>query len=721
MPLCLRHELIAGIEQTLVVAGSIEVEMEVATVDGSPRLRVRRQCVDPHVAGPVGLCACHNREIAHVSLHLVVMLQVAVDVEVRAAADSEHAVGDTQSPQVGLVEIHHDGTAQTLLAHQRIDASSTLHQVVVAGHVGIAATVAHAGIGLHACKVIAGIAELLDVGLRREGSARRHQVGALSLQVDGARERTQPVVGQEVLQGQSVGGELRLIGLATHIVAHVAAQRPVAFLCLEAGGIFLAVGLHVALQGKIARYVHVFLQVLRQEFLQEAGIAGVGIDVDISLQAIGVVEVLQRACGLQAEGSGQRNVQIAHAHILHVASHDAIYLQLLVRPLLAEACRHVFHESHQVLLAQRGMYRALQRAGIQVGECIERHIEVAAYRRLRSLDTAVLQAHPSGSLHAVAVVAGMHSKLSRHILHVEAALLLESKFLQIGCELWLARSGFVAIADVLGMQRQVFHVKVVGVGLAAVVVFLRAPCLRLALSIKLIVGQRTLLDVHRADFVVAVLQIERAVADGGITQTGGDKGGRRLLACLRIDLAGHLQPHIRILYLGLLRHDAPRGFALCRILGHAIGQHNVEVGILQQHVVEVHIAHTGVVLPFQQDVGVLHTQLAHTTFHSCRLDEIAGVQLRILQRELVHHHLLLQQRLQLHIGHDATHMGQRVGRCSAHAIALYHTHLVHLQVEWEPQPHVAHLHIHSRFFRRIRRSLLHCPTLERREVKQSCH
>ena len=121
----------------------------------------------------------------------------------------------------------------------------------------------------------------------------------------------------------------------------------------------------------------------------------------------------------------------------------------------------------------------------------------------------------------------------------------------------------------------------VGVGLTAVVVFLRARGLRLALSIKLFVGQRTLLDVHRANLVVAVLQIERAVADGGITQTGGDKGGGRLLAGLRIDLAGHRQPHIRILDLSLLRHDAPRGFALSRILRHAIGQHDVEIGILQ--------------------------------------------------------------------------------------------------------------------------------------------
>ena len=169
-----------------------------------------------------------------------------------------------------------------------------------------------------------------------------------------------------MLQGKSVGIELRLVGLATRIVAHSSAQRPVAFLCLEAGSIFLAVGLHIALQGEIARYVHVLLQVLRQELLQEAGVAGVGVDIDIGLQAVWVVEILQRACCLQAEGSGQRHIQIAHAHVLHVATYDTVNLQLLVRPLLAEARRHVLHESHEVLLAQRGVHRSFQRAGIQV-------------------------------------------------------------------------------------------------------------------------------------------------------------------------------------------------------------------------------------------------------------------------------------------------------------------------------------------------------------------
>ena len=172
LPFRLSHELVAGIEQALVVAGGIEVEVEVAAVDGSPRLGVRRQCVDPHIARTIGLRARRNCQIAHVALHLVVMLQVTVDVEVGAAADGEHAVGDAESPQVSLVEIHHDGAAQTLLAHQRIDARNTLQQVVVAGNVGIAATVAHAGVGLHTRKVVAGIAELLDIGLRRKRGAR---------------------------------------------------------------------------------------------------------------------------------------------------------------------------------------------------------------------------------------------------------------------------------------------------------------------------------------------------------------------------------------------------------------------------------------------------------------------------------------------------------------------------------------------------------------------
>ena len=176
-----------------------------------------------------------------------------------------------------------------------------------------------------------------------------------------------------------------------------------------------------------------------------------GIHVYIGLQAVGIVEVLQRSRGFHTEGCGQRHIQVTEVHVLHVAAHHSINLQLLVRPLLSEARRHILHEAHQVLLAQRGMHCSLQRAWIEVGERVERHIQVATNRRLGSLDATILQRHPTGSLHAIVVFAGMHGELSRHVLHVETTLFLKRKFLQIGGKLWLAGCRFIAIADVLGM------------------------------------------------------------------------------------------------------------------------------------------------------------------------------------------------------------------------------------------------------------------------------
>ena len=353
--------------------------------------------------------------------------------------------------QVGTIEVHHHRATQALLTHQHIHRGDALHEVVLTVHGGIGTPVPDFCIGLHATEVVATIVELLNVGLRRERRAGRHQVGALSFQVDGAGEWAQPVVRQEVLQRQAVGFQLCLVGFTTGIVAHRSTKGTSRLAGGEAGTVFLSVGRHLAFQSKIARNVHILAQILRHQFFQETGIAGMGIHIHIGLQAVGIVDVLQRSRCFHTESCGQRHIQVAEVHVLHVAAHHSINLQLLVRPLLSEARRHVLHEPHQVLLAQRGMHCSLQRAGIEVGECVERHIQVATNRRLGSLDATILQRHPTGSLHAVVVFAGMHGELSRHVLHVETALFLKRKFLQIGGKLWLAGCRFIAIADVLGM------------------------------------------------------------------------------------------------------------------------------------------------------------------------------------------------------------------------------------------------------------------------------
>ena len=267
LPLDFCHELITGVEQSLVVALGIEVEVEVAAVDSSSRLIVRRQGINPHVAGTESLSARSHGKVAHVSLHLMVHFQIAVNVEMCATADGQQAIGDAQPVQVGTVEVHHHRATQALLTHQHIHRGDALHEVVLAVHGGIGTPVPDFCIGLHATEVVATILELLNVGLRRKRRARRHQVGALSFQVDGAGEWAQPVVRQEVLQRQAVGFQLCLVGFTTGIVAHRSTKGTSRLAGGEAGTVFLSVGSHSAFQGEVARNVHILAQVLRHEFL----------------------------------------------------------------------------------------------------------------------------------------------------------------------------------------------------------------------------------------------------------------------------------------------------------------------------------------------------------------------------------------------------------------------------------------------------------------------
>ena len=171
LPLNFCHELITGVEQSLVVALGIEVEVEVTTVDSSSRLIVRRQGINPHVARTESLCARSHGKVAHVPLHLMVQFQVAVDVEMCATADGQQAIGDAQPVQIGTVEVHHHRATQALLTHEHIHRGNALHKVVLAVHGGIGTPVPNFRIGLHATEVVATILELLNIGLRRKRRA----------------------------------------------------------------------------------------------------------------------------------------------------------------------------------------------------------------------------------------------------------------------------------------------------------------------------------------------------------------------------------------------------------------------------------------------------------------------------------------------------------------------------------------------------------------------
>ena len=124
------------------------------------------------------------------------------------------------------------------------------------------------------------------------------------------------------------------------------------------------------------RNTNVATNVLRHQLAHKVEIVATRIEIDISLQPFRVVEILHRSRGFCLKGRRQLQVQVGETEVLHVATHHSIDLQLLVRPLLAETCRHGTHEAHEVLLAQRSVDGALERSWIQVGEGVEAHIEI---------------------------------------------------------------------------------------------------------------------------------------------------------------------------------------------------------------------------------------------------------------------------------------------------------------------------------------------------------
>ena len=81
----------------------------------------------------------------------------------------------------------------------------------------------------------------------------------------------------------------------------------------------------------------------------------------------------------------------------------------------------------------------------------------------------------------------------------------------------------------------------------------------------------------------------------------------------------------------------------------------------------------------------------------------------------------IQQWLQLNIGNDAPDARNGVARCTAYTIALHHADVVQRQIEGKFQTDTANADVHACFLRCIGRRLLYRPTLERREVEQTCY
>ena len=124
----------------------------------------------------------------------------------------------------------------------------------------------------------------------------------------------------------------------------------------------------------------------------------------------------------------------------------------------------------------------------------------------------------------------------------------------------------------------------------------------------------------------------------------------------------------------------------------------------------------------------LEAHLAHISFNACLVDEIRRVHLQLGEFHLIHHHLVAEQRHQLHIHHHLLDVSDRiflgtqsqVGTIFERIDRLQHLHSFHSQFKRKDEFDILHRYIHTCRFRSVRSYLLYRPILNRRQIKHHC-
>ena len=134
---------------------------------------------------------------------------------------------------------------------------------------------------------------------------------------------------------------------------------------------------------------------------------------------------------------------------------------------------------------------------------------------------------------------------------------------------------------------------------------------------------------------------------------------------------------------------------------------HIQNGILQTGAIHLYR------LLVQVDTFARYVQPLETAFHQGGFHKIAGIELGIVDFQLINDHLFVEQWQQLDIDNHPFHIGYRVG-------LLNHLEVVNLQVQGESQLHMPYADVHACFLRGDSCNLIHCPVLYRRQIKQNC-
>ena len=140
----------------------------------------------------------------------------------------------------------------------------------------------------------------------------------------------------------------------------------------------------------------------------------------------------------------------------------------------------------------------------------------------------------------------------------------------------------------------------------------------------------------------------------------------------------------------------------------------MDIGIGQQRIVDAHR------LTLEVDAMTLHRKSAGGAFHTRLLDEVGGVEAHVVEVEGIDLHPILEERQQLNVDDEATHIGHSVSQLRQRVVLLQDAQPLHAEVERKGQVDVLYGDVHARLLAGHACHFLHGPVLHGGDIQRSC-
>ena len=193
---------------------------------------------------------------------------------------------------------------------------------------------------------------MVNLCICNKAGTRREEVGTLSLGSNIGRNSIDAVTRHEVMHVQITYLDISIIAHSGSMERTLSLYHSLALVGSDVGKILLTIGLHTSLCRQ-RRYAIVALHITWQHSHHKAQILGVGLELHVSTQLIGSIEIGSKTCRCGVECGRQRHLHIVEVHMLHITLQQTTDSKRIFWPTLTHSGRHIAEERHDILFAQR--------------------------------------------------------------------------------------------------------------------------------------------------------------------------------------------------------------------------------------------------------------------------------------------------------------------------------------------------------------------------------